>query len=313
MDKNQEAYKSMSMKTAGEMHRHDNIWKGNKVVSGTVTTIETLVSEIDTANIRQNQTTKGVTHKKEAFRKQVDNNTDIFFGVFRSYAKTIGDDDLYANSDKSISEIKRILDTEILGLANATKDYATTNKEVLKDYGISDQMIKDYGTSIDGYKEYLTKPQEIKAEKATATAHMKELFKKLDEQLTEFLDNHMMQYKDKEPQFYSDYENARTIYDAPTTSLSLKGIVENADSDCDGTEDGCYLQFVKVTVKFKAGSALKDNVKSTSKKGNYQFKGLPVGKCTVTFEKNYFDTVTIESEVNENTMTRLNVQLKKKV
>ena len=305
MNKRQEAYKSMAMKTMGEMHRHDAIWKSNKVISGTVTKIETLFEGIDTANARQNMKTEGATQKKNSFRKQVDKTTDIFLGIFRSYAKTTGNDELYQNSNKSLSEIKDIKDTEITVLANSTVKYAENNKEKLKDYGISADMIKNYSTAIDGYKEYLTKPQEIKAEKKTATADLKELFKQLDEQLTEYLDNHMMQFVEKEPQFYSDYENARIIYDDPTTSKSLMGTVTGGDAEVE------VLQYVKVTVKFKAGSELADKVKSTSKKGNFQFKGLKEGIYTVSFEKFEYETITKEIEIHKNAMTRLNVQMKK--
>lgn len=305
MNKRQEAYKSMAMKTTGEMHRHDAIWIKNKVIGGTVTKIETLFKGIDTANARQNMKTEGATQKKNSFRKQVDKTSDIFLGIFRSYAKTTGNDELYQNSNLSLSEIKDIKDTEITVLANSTVKYAEKNKEQLKDYGISADMIKNYSTAIDGYKEYVTRPQEIKAEKKTATVDLKELFKQLDEQLTEYLDNHMMQFVEKEPQFYSDYENARIIYDDPTTSKSLMGIV------VDAHEPAHVLQYVKVTVKFKAGSELADKVKSTSPKGNFQFKGLKEGIYIVSFEKFEYETVTKEIEIHKNAMTRLNVQLKK--
>ena len=190
-------------------------------------------------------------------------------------------------------------------LVNTTIDYATKHKKDLKDYGINDKMISDYQASADGYTEFLSKPQEIQAEKKTATAELKQLFKDLDEQLTEYLDNHMMQFVEKEPQFYSDYENARIIYDDPTTSKSLMGTVTDAH------EPAHVLQYVRVTVKFKAGAELADKVKMTSAKGNFQFKGLPEGKCTVVFEKNYYETLTVESEIHKNAMTRLNVQMKK--
>jgi len=47
MNKRQEAYKSMAMKTTGEMHRHDAIWKDNKVISGTVAKVEKLFEELE--------------------------------------------------------------------------------------------------------------------------------------------------------------------------------------------------------------------------------------------------------------------------
>ena len=305
MNKRQEAYKSMAMKTTDEMHRHDAIWKGNKVIGGTVAKIETLFEGIDTANARQNMKTEGATQKKNSFRKQVDKTTDIFLGIFRSFAKTTGNDELYQNSNLSLSEIKDIKDTEIIVLANSTVKYAENNKEKLTDYGISADMIKNYSTAIDGYKEYLTKPQEIKAEKKTATAKLKELFKQLDEQLTEYLDNHMMQFVEKEPQFYSDYENARVIYDDPTISKSLMGTVTDAH------ELAHVVQQAKVTVKFKPGSELSDKVKFTTAKGNFQFKGLQEGIYTVSFEKFEYETLTKEIEIHKNAMTRLNVQMKK--
>ncbi len=306
MNKRQEAYSSMAHKVIGEMNRHKDIWKSNKVISGTVEKINGLFKEIETTNARQNQSTKGASQKKREYRKQLDNTTNSFLGIFRSYAKTTGNDELYENSNKTISEIKSIKDTEIIILVNTTKDYATKHLRNLKDYGMTQKMIANYENSADGYVEYLTRPQEIQAEKKTATTELKELFKQLDIQLTEYLDNHMMQFIIKEPQFYKDYENARIIYDDPTIAKSIMGTVTDANT-------GERLEYVKITVKFKAGIELADKVKSTSAKGNFQFKGIPEGKCTVSFEKNYYQTLTVNSEVHNNAMTRLNVQLKKSV
>jgi len=306
MNRTQEAYNSMAHKTIGETKRHNNIWKDNKVFVNTVTKIDGLFVEIEETNARQNKKTEGLTGQKNKYRKQLDTTTDVFLGIFRSYAKITGNDELYANSDKSITEIKRIKDTEIMVLVNTTIKYATSHLKDLKDYGITEAMISDYQKSANGFVEFLTKPQEIIAERKTATSHLKELFKQLDEQLTEYLDNLMMQYKLKEPQFYSDYENARIIYDDPTISKSLMGTVTDAH------EPAHVLQYVKVTVKFKAGSELADNVKKTTAKGNFQFKKLPEGVCTVTFEKNKYETQTIETEIHKNALTRINVQLKKK-
>ena len=305
MNRKQEAYNLMAHKTIGETKRHSDIWKGNKVFGNTVVKIDGLFVEIEETNARQNRKTEGLTQKKDKYRKSLNTNTDVFLGIFRSYAKTTENDDLYANSDKSISEIKKIKDTEIMVLVNTTIKYASGHLKDLQDYGITEKMIADYKKEADGFVEYLTKPQEIIAERKTATSHLKELLKQLDEQLTEYLDNHMMQYKTKEPQFYSDYENARIIYDDPTISKSLMGTVRGHETEIE------VLSYVKVTVKFKAGAELKDNVKSTSAKGNFQFKGLPEGVCTVTFEKNKYETLVVESEIHKNAMTRLNVQMKK--
>ena len=304
MNKKQEAYNSMAHKTIGEMNRHNDIWKDNKIIVDTVANIEKFFVEIEETNARQNRKTEGLTQKKNEFRKKLNITTDVFLGIFRSYAKTTGNSELYENSDKSISEIKKIKDTEIMVLVNTTKIYASKHLDDLTDYGMTEKMISDYGKEADGFINYLTAPQEIIAERKTATEHLKKLFKQLDEQLTEYLDNHMMQFKTKEPQFYSDYENARIIYDDPTISKSIMGTVTDEETNEP-------LQYVVVTAKFKESTEPDEYTKTTTAKGNYQFKGLPIGKCKVTFKKNYYDTLTVDSEIHDNAMTRLNVAIRK--
>ena len=194
-----------------------------------------------------------------------------------------------------------------MALVHKTTSYANANLEALKDYGLSDEILKSYTASGEGYEEYLAKPDAIKAEKKTATDEMAEWFKQLNTEFTEFLDNHMMQYKSSQAQFYSDYENARNIYDNPTHALSVKGLV------VDGHEPTHILQHAKVTAKFKAGAAFKEMHSTTSEKGNYQFKGIPDGKCTVTFELEYYDTLIKEIAVYGNKATQLDVEMTKTV
>jgi hypothetical protein len=49
----------------------------------------------------------------------------------------------------------------------------------------------------------------------------------------------------------------------------------------------------------------------TTAKGNFQYKGLPTGKCKVTVEYPYCDKLTVNSAIFDNAMTRLNVAIRK--
>jgi hypothetical protein len=306
MDKKQNAYKKMAKKTIGETLRHKAIWEENTVFSDTVNNIDKLFEEINITIARQNRTTGGLTTQKNKSRKILNNTTNIFLGIFRSNAKTIGDENLFDNSDKSLSDIKYISNSEIISYVDTIIAYANTNIEALKEYGISEEMIARYGEEAKSFTKYYTAPQEIIAEKKTATLHLKKLFKQLDLLITEHLDNHIMQYKDKERQFYQDYLNARTIFDEPTITKSMMGKVLDE-------ETGLPLENVKVTVIFKNGLALATYTKTTTAKGNFQFKGLPSGKCKVTFEFPYYDILEVDSVIFDNTLTRLNVAIKKTV
>ena len=304
MTRRQEAYNSMAYKVYQEMIRKREFWKDNKAITKTVDNEKQLLDKIEEVNTKQKTTSVGASKKKTKIRNELDKLTNVFYGSFRSYARSIDDVQLYEKYDYSLTELKDVKDTEVIGQSQAVVDFATEHLNDLKDYGTTKEMIDEYKAIALEFEKILAVPQTIIAERKTLTEKLKDLFKQMDELLNNDLDNLMMQFITKNPDFYSDYENARIIYDDATISKSLMGTVYDAH------EPAHVLQYVKVTVKFKAGAALKDSVKKTSKKGNYQFKGLQEGIYTVSFEKFEYQTITKEIEIHKNAMTRLNVQLK---
>ncbi len=167
----------------------------------------------------------------------------------------------------------------------------------------SQELINQYQTTSNEFEKIIAVPQTNIAERKTLTQKLKNLFKTLDEYLSQDLDNLMIQYITTNPDFYSDYQNARIIYDSATIHKSLIGTVY------EGHELTHVVQYVQVTAKFKAGSELSDSVKSTSAKGNYQFKSLPEGLYSITFSKNGYQTQIIDIEIHKGKTTRLNVHL----
>jgi hypothetical protein len=296
----------MAYKVIEIMTRHSDVWKDNKAISKVVEKIIGLLAELEKVNANQKITSAGATKKKSQIRKELDKLTNVFLGSFRSYARSINDVQIYEKYDLSMTEIKDVKDTEVIGESQAVAEFATSHLKDLKDFGTTQETIDEYKLVATNFRKILAVPQSIIAERKTLTQKLKDLFKQLDEYLTEDLDNYLMQFITKNPDFYSDYENARIIYDSATISKSLIGTVTDAH------EPTHVLQQAKVTVKFKAGSELSDKVKSTSAKGNFQFKDLEEGIYIVTIEKFKYETVTKEIEILKNKMTRLNVQLKKK-
>ena len=91
----QEAYFSMANKTNGEMQKNISIWGANRIIIATVAIIVALFKSIQENLAIQNKTSKGLSKMKKQFRDKLNLTTDVFLGIFRSYAKTIGDEDLY--------------------------------------------------------------------------------------------------------------------------------------------------------------------------------------------------------------------------
>jgi hypothetical protein len=111
----------------------------------------------------------------------------------------------------------------------------------------------------------------------------------------------MMFYEDTDEALYSEYLKRREIHDADTTAMSIRGKVTGGEAELE------VLDYVQVTVK----TSKSEFVTNTSSKGNYQFKGLPEGKCKVVFKKNYYQTVVVDSEVHHGKVTRVDLVMTK--
>ena len=136
------------------------------------------------------------------------------------------------------------------------------------------------------------------------TENIKKLITEALQLLKRSLDNDMVHYKDTQPNLYAKYINVREIDDTQTTALSIKGNITDA-------ETGKPLQHVRVTSRFKAGQDWKEMYATSTQKGNYQFKGIPDGKCTLVFELEFYDTITKEIVVYSDKATELNITIKR--
>lgn len=299
------AHYSMGLKTESTLNKDIKIWKADKIMGTYVLELQTVLTEIKVTNIKQKTPIKGITLEKSMYRNKLNTSTEIILNIICSYASSIGNAELYQQFDIPDSSVKRIKDAQFPMLVLDITNYITINKDVLKPFGLTDELIKKYQAETVNYNNYLIKPTQAKGEIAEATQKIKSLIKKMMEILTTKLDKAMKQYSETYPDFYGDYVESRYIYDLPTHHLSLKGTIVDADT-------GLPLYFAKVTVKkYKAGTETASKVKSTSKKGNYEFKALEVGLWTVIVENTFYEPFIIEIDILPGTMYKLDIKLKK--
>ena len=282
-----------------------NIKKADQsVLQKHVTKLNELNTELDKYKKLQETDIKGIFVEKKKAKKELSINIFKLSGSLRSFATDNGNDLLYKEVNTSKSAINKLADLDLISYANLVIDKLNEYKKELKAYAITDKDIADLTTETADFNELLLKPAKMRKEVKVATANIKALISKMLILLSESIDNDMLQYQDTKPELYKRYLVIREIDDSQTTALSIKGTVVDAQT-------GKPLQYVKCTVKFKAGKEWADKVKSTTHIGNFQFKGLPEGKCTVTFEKNYYDTLVVDSEVHSDKFTRVDVKMTK--
>lgn len=271
------------------------------------TEFNAIVKSIALYNQAQEFDSKGyATDKKQAKQELAEQMFKLTSG-FCSFAVDTKNNVILEEFDNSVWDYKRLKDAEFVNSAN---QLATSLGEYIKEltpYHITADDVTNLETQTENYNNLLHLPEEVIKDKSVATDKIKELITEGHNLLENSIDRDMVYYKDKNEDWYNEYLKRREIHDANTTALSIKGIVTGGDAETE------VLQYVNVTAKFKAGTDWAEMKATSTAKGNYQFKNIPDGKCTVTFEKNYYETIVVDSEVHHQKATQLDVKMKKTI
>lgn len=304
MNKNQLSYKKMVIKTLNIIEKNYDIWKDNKHIAETLKKIDALMKKISEKSSAQRETSKGYTKKKAEIRQYLNEHTELFYAIFRSYGAVTDNMGIVSEYSITITQLKMKRSIQVIAFVMRAIDYAKERINVLKDFGMTQDMISDLSAKLKEYNEVMSLPRLKQDYQSVATQNIKMLFKNLHELMSLHLDNLMMQYKFKEPQFYNTYKIARDIQDPQTIHKSLMGKVIDE-------RNGKPLYYASIVVTYPGRKQPHKNKKHTSEKGLYQFPRLPEGKCTVTFTKPGFFALEKEVTISHTKLTKLNVSLVK--
>jgi len=307
----QKAEVKMLQEVVNFFDNNPELEKGDEMLKKHVDLLREKLKELKENEIKQNYNNTGYTENKKVVKNDLADISVNVTSSICSYATDSGKNELYNEFKTPISKVQVMSDSDIIIYSDKILVESEKYKKELEPYHVTAEDLVNLTKLNEEYSKILLVPAEERKEKAVATANIKTLIPESLQILKRSLDRDMIHYKDTQPDLYETYKNMREIDDSQTTALSIKGTVTEVHTQAH--EAAHVLQYVKVTVKFKAGSELSDKVKSTTAKGNYQFKGIPEGKCTLTFELEYYDTVIVESVVYSDKATKLNIEMKKSI
>jgi len=214
----------------------------------------------------------------------------------------------------SESELKRLADTDLKTKAQELYDRAQTNVSALSTYGITAATQTTLQTAITAFNASIPKPRLGIDEKKQATQQLTVLFKTFDTVLTN-IDLAIDIVKLTQVNFYNGYKTARKIIVTGSSSLSVKGLV--TDAETGEPVKGVTVSFALddgTQMMAKAGKASSPTTvltKKTAEKGGLQVKSLPSGTYIVTIKKVGFADQVVTISVNDGEMTVLNVSISK--
>lgn len=302
MNDYQESVNKMILEVLYFFSDNNKLVDTNPILKKHVDALQVEVTKLKENHMVQRANKTGVYIDKANAKSEIAKLIFRLSSGLQSYGYDNKDYPLLASVDKSITKIKRLRDLDVPTYATIVIEALRKHEAQIVEYGISAKDIATLEAKKEEYKELLLKPREAIDAIAIATSNIKKNITKCLGLLRNNIDNDMQYYEKVDNDLYKLYFALRRITDNKTISLSIKGQVRDADTKKP-------LQYVVVTVKQEIKNKLHETKKITTKKGNYQFSHLPEGKCTVSFERNYYNTLVLKSQVHHDKFTRLNAEI----
>jgi hypothetical protein len=304
MNDYQESVDKMILNILSFFADNAELTKTNAVLKKHVDILQLYQAELMKNWMVQGANKKGLYVNKMDLKSEIAELIFMLSAALRSYGFDTTDYVMLTNVSKSITKIKRLRDSDVVTYSSIVIEFLQKHEKDIVKYGITTADIEELKEKARRYKSIYLLPAEARGDIAIATSNIKKIITKILLLLKHSIDNDMRYYADVNPDLYKLYFVIRRITKNKTVSLSLKGNVTDA-------ETGEPLQHVVVTVKQEINNKSHEHKKTTTAKGNYQFKHLHDGVCTVSFENYYYNTITIQSSVHHQEFTRLDVEISK--
>lgn len=303
MNSHQEARLSTSGTIREFFKNNIKIWGKNKLIAATIDKLDKNHDEIGETLLQQSIPITGYAKDKKKYRLLLNDTCAVLYAIFRANGAHTGSETIYDQFKKPKTALARVKDNEMYNLVLSAGEFATENRDELKDYGLTNQLFEKFNKEVAGYAEFLSKPGEAKAIRSAATKRLIQLFKELNLIYRRELDNLMAQFKFSQPDFYAQYKQVRRIYDNPTHKVSLFGKITNATTKK-------IIADATVTATPKDNSEQEKIIKLSTDKGNFRYKKLEPGLWIITFEKYGYQTISIELLIVKGKSYRRNIKMK---
>jgi hypothetical protein len=300
MDKEQEDKLNMYQASDGVLQTHNAVWSGNTGFAGVVTTMEGRLDDIEDLRDQQEEDYTGVTEDKQEARIDLEKNTYTVGSLIAIYASVNNKRKLFKKVNYGKSELSKARDTELPGMSAQVYEEAVANAIPCLAFGLTAGMITTLQTSMSTYVTNISKPREAISDTSAATEQMPPVFADVDKILAEQIDKGMELYRESEPDFYTEYFNARIIVNSPTLTRALQvkflleAIVGNSTTP---------IQRMKVVID--------GNIhRRSTKLGNIYVQNLVEGAHTLEAVLPGYDKATVNFNVINGETTKLTVKWK---
>jgi hypothetical protein len=172
---------------------------------------------------------KGHALDKDASRTAITETAFQFSSGLASFAKSTGNNTLLKAVDYTMSELKGLRDTTLIGACNILIKKAGDNLLQLSDYQITQLLIDQFRTAVGQYQAVVSAPRLAIAGRKTAGGLLSKHIRDAKLILKERVDVDAEHFKNINPEFYEMYQNARNVPDYGTRKKGQTKTIVNGD------------------------------------------------------------------------------------
>lgn len=258
-----------------------------------------IIALINANRMKQEADIKGFAIEKNSKRTIASQEAISIANKLTAYAAVTDNHVLEQKVNFTKNEWNISPDTQFIEKALIVHVEATAHIADLAPYNITQPMLDTFIASINAYSDILIDPRNAIAERKTATSNIANLFSQADSILYDKMDKLIEVVAETQPEFCSNYLNARIIVDLGHREISLEGKILDAATTVP-------IRNAKVEL-LEAGKQI-----ITAKTGGYRFKSLPGGNYTLRISMQNYRTQIIQNiPIIEGKMYIRNVMLER--
>ena len=202
-------FKAVSSLLAANQAKIDTL----PALANSVSNFNQKLGDIQNKDAEYTHLTSGKTNMKNSAEEDMIEALLPIASAVNVYAKINGKADLKENSKVTVSDLRRLRDSELLIKAQYLHDIAQTNIADLANFGVAEANLTNLQSLIDTYKSSIEVKDTSFAEKSAARESLSKLFDDANEILKEEIDMLMELFRTSDSDFYNSYKSARVIRD----------------------------------------------------------------------------------------------------
>jgi len=233
---------------------------------------------------------KGASVGKKEYRILLARTGSDYAAIIRSYADDTHNYELLEKMQISETNILYDRDEKVVPYCIDIYNAGITNLAALTPYNITGTMLADFSASITAYEMLNQKPGLVRVERKTLNANIDQTMTEIDDILNKHIDNQMRSFRLAQPDFFTNFTNARVIVD-------LHGASKRKTNEILYGAFGCFILDAETSLPVEGATLLfveSGQIDESDEDGDTYIEQVKFGKYTIQVAAPGYETLVMK-------------------